>query len=163
MIDINKMENNLIDREDAVNSFKKAMIAYFITFNKKGEMHSRPMTNFNDNPYGVIWFPSYNNTRKVGDIKQNKRTLILYPAIEEGKFYEIEGKAELGTRSEVEEKWVWWYLYWHPEMNDYFWFDQTGKHPERVIINVHPENIKKLDKSDVKLIKDTYATLVPIK
>jgi general stress protein 26 len=154
------LENKNIN-DEAFESFKKAKVVYLITYGKDGEAHSRPMTNFNENPYSDIWFPSYRDTRKVKDIKGKSRTLILYPGSEKDQFYEIEGSAELADRKAVEEKWVWWYLYWHPEMNQYFWFDQMGKHPERVIINIKPEKIRTIKKKDLKLIEDTYHTLIP--
>jgi general stress protein 26 len=154
------MDSN-IREQDVIDSFKHSKIVYLVTLNNEGVKHSRPMTNFNDNPYDTLWFPSYNNTTKVEDIKDNPHVSVLFPSVEKDQFYEIKGKAQLAERHEVEEKWVWWYLYWHPEMNDYFWFDQTGKHPERVILNVTPESILKLDKDDVKFVKDTYSTLMP--
>ncbi|MBD3204823.1 hypothetical protein GF319_00595, partial [Candidatus Bathyarchaeota archaeon] len=38
-------------------SFKNHNVIYLITFDKDGESHSRPMTNYNKNPYGLLWFP----------------------------------------------------------------------------------------------------------
>ena len=151
---------NISKDQDAIESFKHAKIVFMITENKDGEMHSRPMTNFNENPYAKLWFPSYNNTRKVEDIKENPKIVIIYPGIKKDQFYEIDGKAEFADRHVVEEQWVWWYLYWHPEMNDFFWFDQTGKHPERVIININPTLIKRLSKDEIKHVKGTYSSLM---
>ena len=45
-------------------------------------------------------------------------------------------------------------------MKNYFWFDQTKNHPERIIINVKPNNIKKLDRKDIDWIEETYSTVV---
>ena len=153
---------NTVNKQEAIDSFKNAKVVYLVTSNEDGIKHSRPMTNFNDNPYETIWFPSYNNTKKIEDITENSAVKIIYPSLVKDKFYEIEGKAQLADRHEVEEKWVWWYLYWHPEMNDYFWFDQTSEHPERVIVNIHPRTIKGLDKNEVKLVRETYSSLLPV-
>ena len=155
------MENS-VKKQDAINSFKHAKVVYLVTTNEDGVRHSRPMTNFNDNPYDTIWFPSYNNTRKVEDIKENPSVKVLFPSLVKDQFYEIEGKAMFAERHEVEEKWVWWYLYWHPEMNDYFWFDQTSEHPERVIVNIQPKKIKILNKNEVKPVRETYSSLMPV-
>jgi len=146
--------------DEALEDFKHAKIVYMITYGKDGETHSRPMTNFNEDPTHEIWFPSYRETQKVLDIEENPEVALLYPGVKRDSFDEIQGKASFADRQVVEEKWVWWYLYWHPEMKDYFWFDQTKDHPERVIINVKPNNIKKLDRRDIDWVEETYSTVV---
>lgn len=134
-----------------LEDFKHAKIVYLVTFSKKGERHSRPMTNFNEDPYGMIWFPTYRDTRKVDDIKHDPRVLVIFPSSNDGKFYEIEGKAEFENQAATNLKWKWWYLYWHPEMSDHFWFSGTGEHPERVIINIFPESAKITEKDQLKI------------
>jgi len=124
--------------EGMLEDFKKAKVVFLTTFSEKGEERSRSMTNFNEDPYGMMWFPTYRNTRKVEDIKKNPRVLITFPSSKEGVFYEIEGRAEFEDERVVNEKWEWWWLYWHPEQEDYFLFDRRSRHPERVIINVYP-------------------------
>ena len=148
-----------ITDDEAVESFKHAKIVYMITYGHNGKMHSRPMTNFNDDLKETIWFPSYEETRKVEDIKHNPKTLIVYPSGNPDRFYEIEGEASFADRATVEEKWVWWYLYWHPEMKEYFWFDQTKDHPERVIINIKPKKLKILTRKEIQKARETYPTL----
>jgi general stress protein 26 len=138
-------------------------VVYLITFSASGERHSRPMTNFNDDPYVMIWFPTYRDTRKVSDIGANNRVLVIFPGCNTDEFFEIEGKAELASDAVVEDSWRWWYLYWHPEMSDRFWFSHSGKHPERVIINIHPVEVKVLRKEDVKFIMEGYRTAIPVK
>lgn len=54
----------------------------------------------------------------------------------------IEGRAEFERRDVVEAKWSWWYLYWHPDQEDRFWFPRGEEHPEWTIINVHPESAR---------------------
>jgi general stress protein 26 len=124
--------------EGMLEDFKKAKVVFLTTFSEKGEERSRPMTNLNEDPYGMMWFTTYRDTRKVEDIKKNPRVLITFPSSKEGEFYEIEGRAEFADEEAVEEKWEWWYLYWHPEQKDRFWFERRSRHPERVIINVYP-------------------------
>ena len=158
-----RMEGTLIDKKEARECFKHAKVVYLVTFDKKGQMSSRPMTNLNEDPYETFWFPSYRDTRKVSEIEENQKVIVLYPACEKNQFYEIRGKAKFADRLEVEEKWVWWYLYWHPELGDYFWFDQIEPHPERVIIKVEPEEITKLDKSEVSYVRGTYKSVQPVK
>ena len=61
----------------------------------KGEKHVQPMTNNNDLPYQDTWFPSFKDTRKIEDIKENKEVVVSFPAEEECKWYRIKGKARL--------------------------------------------------------------------
>jgi general stress protein 26 len=132
------MMNRIPGMEEA---FTNARVVYLTTFSN-GEEHSRQMTNFNEDPYKTFWFPTYTDTRKVEDLKENPRVLVTFPAEESGQFYEIEGKAELADREFVKDNWSWWYLYWHPEQRDRFWFPRQGEHPERAIILIHPESAK---------------------
>ena len=122
------------------DAFKEAKAVYFTTFNN-GEERSRLMTNLNTNPYRMIWFPTERNTRKVGDIEKDPKVLITFPSLNEGAYYEIEGRAELEEDSVTAEKWQWWYLYWRPGQRNRFWFP-GGHDPNRVIINVHPVSAK---------------------
>ena len=69
------------------------------------------MTIFNNDPYRMMWFPTERNTRKVADIEENPKVLITFPSLDEGAYYEIEGRAELEDDSVTAEKWRWWYLY----------------------------------------------------
>ena len=131
-----------------------------VTFGEKNEPHSRPMTNFNENPYTKMWFPTFSNTRKVDDLKRNKKVLILFPDKNEKIFYEIEGQATFAGKDVVDEKWVWWYLYWHPEQESMFWFSPESVHPERCIIEVYTESIKILSMDDIEYIHDTYRTAI---
>ena len=132
-----------------------------VTFGKNNEPHSRPMTNFNDNPYANLWFSTYTKTRKVDDLKHNPKTLILFPDSEKNNFYEIEGHATFASDEVVEEKWVWWYLYWHPEQENMFWFDPS-MHIDKSIIYVHPVSVKTIPMKDIDYIHESYKTVIPI-
>ena len=127
--------------EGLVESFKDARMVYLTTF-RDGEERSRQMTNFNEDPYGVIWFPSDMKSRKIEDIKVNPKVLITFPAREKGEYYEITGKAELADEEVTAEKWRWWYLYWHPSQKMRFWMPAGTGTTERAIINVHPESAR---------------------
>jgi general stress protein 26 len=127
-------------------NFKRARVVFLTTFTEKGEEHSRKMTNLNEDPYAKIWFPTHTNTRKVKEVKSNPRALITFPAAKEGEYYEIEGKAEVETGEEVENKWFWWYLYWRPEQRNRFWFPSRERHPEWAMINIHPNSARLVKK-----------------
>ncbi len=126
-------------------SFKEARMVYLTTF-RDGEERSRQMTNFNEDPYGVIWFPSDMKSRKIEDIKDDPKVLITFPAREKGEYYEITGKAELADEEVTAEKWRWWYLYWHPFQKERFWMPGGAGTPERAIIDVHPESARLVKK-----------------
>ena len=149
--------------EGLEDSFKDSKIIYLVTFGPDGEKHSRPMTNFNDTPYHTIWFPTYKETRKVKDIKSNDEVLLIFPHKEKEKFFKIKGKAGFEDQEVTQEKWRWWYLYWHPEMSDKFWFEKRGEHEERMIINVEPLEATIISKEQVEYISKPYKSIIPEK
>jgi general stress protein 26 len=123
--------------EGLMESFKEARMVYLTTF-RDGEEKSRQMTNFNENPYDVIWFPSDMKSKKIEDIKKDPKVLITFPAQNKGEYYEITGKADIADEGVTSEKWRWWYLYWHPHQKRRFWMPGGARTPERAIINVSP-------------------------
>jgi len=66
--------NEIIGMKEA---FEKAK-AVFLTTYRDGEENNRQMTNFNTEPYKVIWFPTSSKTKKVEDIKKNPKVLITF-------------------------------------------------------------------------------------
>jgi general stress protein 26 len=128
--------------EGLEEAFKEAKVVSLTTFDEKGNENTRAMTNFNDDPYSVMWFPTEKGTQKVKDIEGNPRVLLTIPCDECGFFYEIEGEAEFAEPEVVKEKWKWWYLYWRPVQRRRFWFPQTMDDPKRVIININPKAVK---------------------
>lgn len=144
-----------------VEQFRKSRLVYMVTFGRKNEPHSRPMTNFNEDPYEKMWFPTFTDTRKVDDLKLDSKTLIVFPDEDGERFYEVEGHSTFASKQVVDEKWVWWYLYWHPEQENRFWFSPSTMHPERCIIEVHPVSVKTLSLDNVDYIHDTYRTVIP--
>jgi len=131
--------------EGMLEDFKQAKIVFLTTFQEEGE-RSRPMTNYNEDPYGRMWFPTYRDTRKVEDIKRNPRVLITFPSSKEDEFYEIEGRAEFENERVAAQKWRWWYLYWHPSQRRRFWFTSRSHSPDRVIINIYPTSARIIKK-----------------
>jgi general stress protein 26 len=134
MDDMNKIEG-------MSESFKEAKIVMLTTF-RDGEKISRPMTNFNEDPYEMIWFPTDSKSRKVDDIKKNPEVLVQFPSSSEGKYYEISGKAEFEEESVAAQKWKWWYLYWHPHQRRRFLFRAGDDTSRRTIINIHPTSAR---------------------
>jgi len=64
--------------EGMSEAFRQAKVVFLTTFGD-GEGRSRPMTNLNEDPYGVMWFPTYRDTRKVEDIGKNPKVLLTFP------------------------------------------------------------------------------------
>lgn len=96
--------------QDADALFKNAKLVYLTTYSEKGEKRIRAMTNYNEDPYKMMWFPSFRDTRKVRDIENNPKVVVTFPGVREGEFIEIEGRAELERDDVVQRKWKWWYL-----------------------------------------------------
>ena len=132
--------------EGMQNAFKQAKVVFLTTYSEEGVERSRQMTNFNSDTYAVMWFATERGTRKVQDILRDPRVSITFPSSKPGEFYVIEGKAELAPQSGVDEKWRWWWLYWHPSQTNRFWFPAGTNDPKRVIINVSPESTKLVKK-----------------
>ncbi len=124
--------------KEMLRDFRNSKILYFTTFSNTGEERSRPMMNFNLDPYRLMWFPTEKNSQKVYDIQNNHRVLITFPSHKPNEYYEIEGLARLEDNKVVAEKWRWWYLYWRPNQRKRFWFSSGTKTDDKAIINVDP-------------------------
>ncbi len=133
--DMNKLEGM---KED----FRNAKVVYITTYGEHGKQYSRPMTNYNEDPYAPIWFATFRQTKKVEHIMKNPKIKITFPSIKEGDLYEITGTAGFAPEEEVRQKWKWWMLFWHPEFKGYNLFQQGSHLHERVIINVCPLEAK---------------------
>jgi len=119
--------------------FSKAKMVYLITYDESGEENSRPMTNYSEDPYREIWFPTENETQKIKDIKNNRSVKVLVPSRKKGYYHQIEGTAELEDQDVVEQKWEWWYLSWRPTQRRWFWFPPGLDTDKRAIIKIKPE------------------------
>ena len=127
-----------------VHDFLAAKMVNMITYAEDGSKRSRPMTNFNEDPYNKMWFATYSTTEKVKDIERDHRVIISFPNSIQGKFWEIEGTAKFETDEEVSTKWHWWYLYWHPEAEANGWgLEGDASYVDhRKIIDVEPLSVK---------------------
>lgn len=138
--------------EGLVHDFLAAKMVNLITYAEDGTTRSRPMTNFNEDPYGRMWFPTYTYTEKVGDIKRDHRVFISFPSSTKGKFWEISGWAGFEDDKGVSEKWKWWYLYWHPEAEKHGWgLEGSASYVDhRAIIDFEPISVKLVDAPKAK-------------
>ncbi len=127
--------------EGMLEDFRRARVVYLTTFSD-GKERSRQMTNFNDDPYKMMWFPTDRDTRKVRDIKKNPKVFVTFPSSKEDEYYEIEGRAEFESDEVASEKWRWWYLYWHPGQRNRFWFPGGTHYTNRMIINIYPKSVR---------------------
>ncbi len=128
--------------EGADEDFRNARVVYVTTYDTKGKQFTRPMTNYNEDPYGNMWFATFRQTKKVEHVSGNPAIKITFPSNREGEVYEIMGSATIGSDADVREKWRWWMLYWNPEWKKYPWFTEGSHLHERAIINVCPTAIK---------------------
>ena len=124
------------------DEFKRAKLVYLTTFSEDGRKRNIAMTNYNEDPYDMMWFPTFKDSRKVKDINNNPRVLITFPSSRKREFYVIEGKAELEADEVVNQKWEWWYLFWLPDEEFHFRIMSDAPFTNRAIINVYPESAR---------------------
>ncbi len=134
--------------EGMEEDFKNARVVYVTTIGERGKQFHRPMTNYNEDPYDTMWFPTFRATKKVEHITKNPRIKISFPSHKEGEIYEITGTADFAPEEEVRRKWKWWMLFWHPEFKSYPWFQQGSYLNERRMINVCPVEAKVVKRRD---------------
>ena len=122
--------------------FKEAKLVYLTTFDEEGNKRHRPMTNYNEDPYNTMWFPTFKRTRKVEHILRNPKVLVTFASEKVGEFYEIDGEAELASDDAVKEKWTWWLLSWLPDEELNYRMTSDAPFSNRAIINVHPKSAR---------------------
>ena len=128
--------------------FHNAKVVYISTYGEHGKQYTRPMTNYNEDPYGTIWFATFRQTKKVEHLAKNSKIKITFPSSKEGELYEITGTAGFTPEEEVRQKWKWWMLFWHPEYAKNSLFQQGSHLHERVIIKVCPVKSKMVKGKD---------------
>lgn len=135
--------NKLPGLEEA---FRDAKVVWLTTFDEKGDEVDRQMTNYNEDPYAEMWFPTWRDTRKVRHLKRRPDAFLTFPAEEEDRFYRIQGTVRLADEETTYEKWRWWYLSWVP--GDGSKYGLTGSHgwDSRAILLFTPELAFKMDK-----------------
>ncbi len=133
--------------EGLVHDFLAAKMVNLITYAEDGAAKSRPMTNFNEDPYNTMWFPTYSGTEKVRDIERNPEVALRFPSSKEGEFWEIRGVASFEGDGEVSEKWQWWYIYWHPDAETHGWGVKGDASfvDHRKIIDIDPVSVRLVD------------------
>jgi general stress protein 26 len=89
-------------------------------------------------------FPTFKNTRKINDIKNDPDILIKFPSSELNEYYEIKGNAKVADDDFVDNNWVWWYLYWYPERIDRYSLRSDAPFTDRAIILIEPISAKKI-------------------
>ncbi|QFY62445.1 pyridoxamine 5'-phosphate oxidase [Rhizobium grahamii] len=108
--------------EDLASKIKKIDFCMLSTNDGMGKISSRPMSNNGDVEYdGDSWFFSYENTRKIGEIKGFEHVSLTFtepPSLlgKPGIFIAIQGKASIvRDRTAFEEHWVSGLERWFPE------------------------------------------------
>jgi general stress protein 26 len=135
-------------------AFKRSRSVILTTYNAEGERHSRPMINYNEDPYKDIKFYTFTETRKVRDIKERSEAVISFPSEQEGKVYRIKGSAKLADDKMVSNEWEWWYLFYHPEKKPEWQLSGYGSYTDhRAIIIIQP------DTASLEEIPSDYADL----
>jgi len=142
-----------LDRiEGLAESFRASRVLLLTTYSEDGE-HTRPMTNYGDDPYATMWFPTDAGTQKVRDIRGNPNAAVSFPATERGAFYVVEGEAYMATSGEVRDRWVWWWLFWHPHLEETY-YRPTGDeyYAEKAIVMFKPLRARLVRGDEVEML-----------
>lgn len=108
--------------EDLASKIKKIDFCMLSTHDSVGKISSRPMSNNGDVEYdGDSWFFSYDDTRKIAEIKGNDDVSLTFtepPSLlgRPGIFIAIQGNASIvRDKTTFEEHWVSGLERWFPE------------------------------------------------
>ena len=64
-------------------------VVYVTTIGERRKQFYRPMTDYNEDPYSIIWLATFRQT--VEQITKSHRVKITFPNYSEGEIYEITG------------------------------------------------------------------------
>ncbi|MFZ4453792.1 pyridoxamine 5'-phosphate oxidase family protein [Salibacterium aidingense] len=127
-----ELQNKILE---IIDKYKTGVLATV----EQGKPHSRYMTFYHEDL--TLYTPTYKETHKAEEINKNPYVHILLGYEGEGLddlYVEVSGKAVLREDRETKEK------IWRETMNR--WFDGI-EDPEYTVLEVHPENMRLMNKS----------------
>ena len=125
----------ITDRGEAINALaqkaKGVRIAMLTTIGADGTPRCRPMGTREVGPEGELWFFTYEDSRKVRDVRDNPRVSLGYADHEDGLWVSVAGTAELvSDRAKAKEL-------WSPFLRAFF--PDGPDDPRIVLLRVTPE------------------------
>ena len=98
---------------------KGIRIAMLTTAEPDGTLRSRPMATQEMDADGVLWFFTYADAPKVGDVEQQSQVNVSYSKPDDNTFVSVSGTAQLvQDRQKIKELWNPFVKAWFPNGQD---------------------------------------------
>jgi general stress protein 26 len=125
------------DIELLLEKIKDIPIAMMSTVAADGSLNSRPMATQETAKDGDLWFFTYDNAPKVGEVEQDQQVNISYTKSDAHLFVSVSGKAELvKDRKKIKSL-------WKPLMKA--WFPNGEDDPQLALLRVHVDHAEYWD------------------
>lgn len=101
------------------NKIKDIRFALLTTQEPDGDFHTRPMYTHDIDPEGTVWFFTYDDSRKVREIRRNPQVGISYADHNEQTYVTVGGTAQVvKDPAKTDELWIDGLKAWFPEGKD---------------------------------------------
>jgi general stress protein 26 len=98
---------------------KGIRIAMLTTFHEDGTLRSRPMATQQMEFDGDLWFLTYADSPKVGEVQKDQQVNLSYAAPDDNRYVSVSGTAQLvRDRQKIDELWNPFYKAWFPNGKD---------------------------------------------
>ncbi len=116
------MANNM-DRAKAIKllgeKIKGIKVAMLATVDPDDTVHSRPMATLEMEFDGDVWFFTYADAPKVGDVRHDRQVNLIYVKEADNRFVSISGTAQLvRDRTKIDQLWKPFLQAWFPKGKD---------------------------------------------
>jgi general stress protein 26 len=107
------------DITQLVEKIKDVRIAMMTTIGENGSLESRPMATQEIGKDGILWFFTYADAPKVGEVEQHQQVNISYAKPDANLFVSVAGTAELvRDQKKIKELWKPLLKAWFPGGED---------------------------------------------
>jgi general stress protein 26 len=121
-------------KNSCLNIIKNAPFVVLSTINEDGFPESRAMLNLKVEDGFTIWFTTNTSSRKIQQIKNNKKASAYFTLHQEWKGVTIEGELEIIEDMETKKK-IWqpgWEMYYPKGVED----------PDNAIVKLNPKKVR---------------------
>jgi len=131
------------DIELLLEKIKDIHVAMMSTVAADGSLNSRPMATQEAGKDGDLWFFTYENAPKVGEVEQDQQVNISYTKPDANLFVSVSGRAELvKDRKKIKSL-------WKPLMKA--WFPNGEDDPALALLKVHVDHAEYWDAPSGKM------------
>jgi general stress protein 26 len=119
---------------------KAVDICMLTTFDERGDLHSRPMSNNRQVEFdGDLWFFTYGSSHKVDEIGRVPKVNASFADVGAQQYASLTGRAEVvRDRAKIEEL-------WQPQLRA--WFPEGPETPDIALLKVSVERAEYWDSS----------------